>query len=184
LLLARERFCRAGQKQNEMGLVDFLVEPPPRPSSPLTTALYPGPPHPHCMRGQKLNQGRRHHPMVLPLRGSVGKTTGVCPSNDALCRLLPTSAFSSPCLLRMTSLVAHRASLYLPHTSAYLKTHLLANASSPRLLILPTIELHAPTNSTQKLKLIGKGGQFTYTPTLPLTCSLPQAAYIEYWSEM
>jgi hypothetical protein len=27
------------------------------------------------------------------------------------------------------------------------------------------IELHAPTNSTQKLKLIGKGGQFTYTPT-------------------
>jgi hypothetical protein len=28
------------------------------------------------------------------------------------------------------------------------------------------IELHAPTSSTQKLKLIGKGGQFTYTPTL------------------
>jgi hypothetical protein len=28
-----------------------------------------------------------------------------------------------------------------------------------------SIELHAPTNSTQKLKLIGKGGQFTYTPT-------------------
>jgi hypothetical protein len=28
------------------------------------------------------------------------------------------------------------------------------------------IELHAPTNSTQKLKLIGKGGQFTYTPTI------------------
>jgi hypothetical protein len=28
-----------------------------------------------------------------------------------------------------------------------------------------TIELHAPTSSTQKLKLIGKGGQFTYTPT-------------------
>jgi hypothetical protein len=27
------------------------------------------------------------------------------------------------------------------------------------------IELHAPTNSTQKLKLMGKGGQFTYTPT-------------------
>jgi hypothetical protein len=26
------------------------------------------------------------------------------------------------------------------------------------------IELNAPTNSTQKLKLIGKGGQFTYTP--------------------
>jgi hypothetical protein len=25
--------------------------------------------------------------------------------------------------------------------------------------------LHAPTSSTQKLKLIGKGGQFTYTPT-------------------
>jgi hypothetical protein len=28
------------------------------------------------------------------------------------------------------------------------------------------IELHAPTSSTQKFKLIGKGGQFTYTPTV------------------
>jgi len=27
------------------------------------------------------------------------------------------------------------------------------------------IELHAPTNSTQKLKLIGRGGQFTYIAT-------------------
>jgi hypothetical protein len=45
-----------------------------------------------------------------------------------------------------------------------------------------SIELHAPTSSTQKLKLIGKGGQFTYTPTLPLTCRLPKAAYVEYWS--
>jgi hypothetical protein len=45
-----------------------------------------------------------------------------------------------------------------------------------------TIELHAPTSSTQKLKLMGKGGQFTYTPTLPLTCRLLQAAYVEYWS--
>jgi hypothetical protein len=45
-----------------------------------------------------------------------------------------------------------------------------------------SIELHAPTSSSQKLKLIGKGGQFTYTPTLPLTCRLPQAAYVEYWS--
>jgi hypothetical protein len=27
------------------------------------------------------------------------------------------------------------------------------------------IELHAPTSSTQKLKLIGNDGQFTYTPT-------------------
>jgi hypothetical protein len=27
------------------------------------------------------------------------------------------------------------------------------------------IELHAPTSSTQKLKLMMKGGQFTYTPT-------------------
>jgi hypothetical protein len=41
------------------------------------------------------------------------------------------------------------------------------------------IELHAPTGSTQKLKLIGKGGQFTYTSTLPLTCKLPQAAYVD-----
>jgi hypothetical protein len=44
------------------------------------------------------------------------------------------------------------------------------------------IELHAPNSSTQKLKLMGKGGQFTYTPTLPLTCRLLQAAYVEYWS--
>ena len=29
------------------------------------------------------------------------------------------------------------------------------------------IELHAPTNPTQKLKLMGRGGQFTYIPTLP-----------------
>jgi hypothetical protein len=28
-----------------------------------------------------------------------------------------------------------------------------------------SIELHAPTSSTQKLKLMSKGGQFTYTPT-------------------
>jgi hypothetical protein len=28
------------------------------------------------------------------------------------------------------------------------------------------IELHAPTSSTQKLNMIGKGGQFTYTPTI------------------
>jgi hypothetical protein len=27
---------------------------------------------------------------------------------------------------------------------------------------------HAPTSSTQKLKLVRKGGQFNYTPTLPL----------------
>jgi hypothetical protein len=41
------------------------------------------------------------------------------------------------------------------------------------------IELHAPTSSTQKLKLMRKGEQFTYTPTLPLTCRLPQAAYVD-----
>ena len=29
------------------------------------------------------------------------------------------------------------------------------------------IELHAPTSSTQKLKLMGRGGQFTYIPTAP-----------------
>jgi len=29
------------------------------------------------------------------------------------------------------------------------------------------IELYAPTNSTRKLKLIGRGGQFTYTSTGP-----------------
>ena len=35
-------------------------------------------------------------------------------------------------------------------------------------IIKITIELHAPTNLTQKLKLMGRGGQFTYIPTLPL----------------
>jgi hypothetical protein len=35
----------------------------------------------------------------------------------------------------------------------------------PKVII---IELHAPTSSTQKLKLIGKGEQFTYTPTIIL----------------
>jgi len=42
------------------------------------------------------------------------------------------------------------------------------------------IELHAPTNSTQKLKLMGRGGQFTYIPTLPLTWRLPQTSDVEY----
>ena len=29
------------------------------------------------------------------------------------------------------------------------------------------IKLHAPSNSTQKLKLMERGGQFTYIPTFP-----------------
>jgi hypothetical protein len=40
-----------------------------------------------------------------------------------------------------------------------------------------TIELHAPTSSTKKLKLTRKGGQFTYTPTVTNftdTCHSPQ----------
>jgi len=41
------------------------------------------------------------------------------------------------------------------------------------------IELHAPTSSTQKFKLMGKGGQFTYIPTLPLMWRLPQASDVE-----
>jgi len=41
------------------------------------------------------------------------------------------------------------------------------------------IKLHAPTSSTQKLKLMGRGGQFTYIPTLPLTWRLPQASDVE-----
>jgi hypothetical protein len=41
-----------------------------------------------------------------------------------------------------------------------------------------------PTSSTTKLKLIGKGRRFTYTPTL-LTCRLPQTAYVELeWTEI
>jgi len=31
-------------------------------------------------------------------------------------------------------------------------------------LCTENIELHAPTSSTQKLKLIGRGGQFIYIP--------------------
>jgi hypothetical protein len=41
------------------------------------------------------------------------------------------------------------------------------------------IELHAPTSSTQKLKVTGKDGKFTYAPTLPLTCRLQQVAYVD-----
>ena len=41
------------------------------------------------------------------------------------------------------------------------------------------IELHAPTSSAQKLKLMGRGEQFTYIPTLPLTWRLPQASDVE-----
>ena len=33
------------------------------------------------------------------------------------------------------------------------------------------IELHAPTSSTQKLKLMGRGGQFTYIPIVWHACS-------------
>jgi len=35
------------------------------------------------------------------------------------------------------------------------------------------IELHAPTSSTQKLKLMGRGEQFTYIPTHMDQYSLP-----------
>jgi hypothetical protein len=41
------------------------------------------------------------------------------------------------------------------------------------------IELHAPTSSTQQLKLIGKGGQFTYTPTLSMS-SCPIKVHITF----
>jgi hypothetical protein len=42
-----------------------------------------------------------------------------------------------------------------------------------------SIKLYAPTNSTQKFKLMGRGGQFTYIPTLSLTWRLPQASDME-----
>ena len=35
--------------------------------------------------------------------------------------------------------------------------------------IILSIELHSPTNSIQKLKLMGRGGQFTYTSTMLIT---------------
>jgi hypothetical protein len=41
------------------------------------------------------------------------------------------------------------------------------------------IELHALTSATQKLKLMGRGGQFPYIPTLPLTWRLRQASDVE-----
>jgi hypothetical protein len=41
------------------------------------------------------------------------------------------------------------------------------------------IQLHAPTSSNQKVKLVEKCGQFTYTSTLSLTWRLPQAAYVD-----
>jgi hypothetical protein len=54
-----------------------------------------------------------------------------------------------------------------------------AEGRDAKLLLMP-IELHAPTSSTQKLKPMSKGGQFTYTQTPPpLTCRLPQAPYVE-----
>jgi hypothetical protein len=33
------------------------------------------------------------------------------------------------------------------------------------------LSYYAPTSCTQKPKLMGKSGQFTYTSILPLTCS-------------
>jgi hypothetical protein len=47
-------------------------------------------------------------------------------------------------------------------------------------LCTENIELHAPTSSIQKRKLMGRGGQFTYIPTLPLTWRLPQTLDMEY----
>jgi len=53
------------------------------------------------------------------------------------------------------------------------------SSTEAELWALATIVLHAPISSTQKLKLMGKGGQFTYIPTPPLTCSLAQASDVE-----
>jgi hypothetical protein len=41
------------------------------------------------------------------------------------------------------------------------------------------IKLHAPARSTQKIKLVERGVQFTYIPTLPLTSRLSRASYVE-----
>jgi hypothetical protein len=41
----------------------------------------------------------------------------------------------------------------------------LSHSSTTNKVRVSAIELHAPTNSTQKLKLVVKGGQFTYSPT-------------------
>jgi hypothetical protein len=39
-------------------------------------------------------------------------------------------------------------------------------AQTTQIQVLVNIKLHAPTSSTQKLKLMGRGGQFTYIPTV------------------
>jgi hypothetical protein len=42
------------------------------------------------------------------------------------------------------------------------------------------IELHAPTSSTQKFKLMGNDGAIhLYSNTPPHVCRLPQAAYVD-----
>ena len=47
-----------------------------------------------------------------------------------------------------------------------------------------TIELHAPTSSTQKLKLMGRGGQFTYIPTLPFSSSSSSSSLIQRYAAL
>ena len=47
-----------------------------------------------------------------------------------------------------------------------------------------SIELHTPTNSTQKPKLMRRGGQLTYTSTFPLTCRLLQVSNVEIRSRL
>lgn len=42
-----------------------------------------------------------------------------------------------------------------------------------------SIQLHAPTSSTQKIKLLERGEQFTCILTLPLTWRLPQASSVK-----
>jgi hypothetical protein len=62
-----------------------------------------------------------------------------------------------------------RSQIYLPP--------LFPQATSTVIFI--HIKLHAPTSSTQKLKLVRRGEQFTYIPTLPLTWRLPQTSDVE-----
>jgi len=99
----------------------------------------------------------KYHKAPARLRNSVASAIGA-PSAAAISRLVSTK-------------VEQR--LAISHTS------MIQDIQHVLSLRKENIELHAPTSSTQKLKLMERGGQFTYIPTLPLTWRLPQTSDVE-----
>jgi hypothetical protein len=80
-----------------------------------------------------------------------------------------------PCMLSMTSRLAVFKSHFGICFICGIKQH-GKFGSSCSFEIKVSVKLHAPTNSTQKLKLSGRGEQCTYTHlTPPLTCSPREA---------